>query len=267
MPKKKRPVRYTGQHFTIDKHLITDTISQIQINPNDTIIDIGAGKGFITVHLVKSSNKVIAVENDYKLYKHLRKRFIENKNIHIVREDFRKYIVPKIPFKVVSNIPFGITSDIFKILMFKNAAFFQEGAIILQLEPARKLFTKKVYNPFVIFYHTFFDLRIMYEISPESFLPPPTVKSVLLKITKKQPAFDVNYKEKYLCFISYMLKRPHLPTRTALKKVFRKNQVRELAEKFNIDLNAEIVCLETPQWVNCFLEMLEVVPEKYHPKN
>ena len=49
MTKKKLPVRFTGQHFTIDKVLIKDAIRQANISNQDTVLDIGAGKGFLTV--------------------------------------------------------------------------------------------------------------------------------------------------------------------------------------------------------------------------
>ena len=48
MTKKKLPVRFTGQHFTIDKVLIKDAIRQANISNQDTVLDIGAGKGFLT---------------------------------------------------------------------------------------------------------------------------------------------------------------------------------------------------------------------------
>ena len=55
MTKKKLPVRFTGQHFTIDKVLIKDAIRQANISTQDTVLDIGAGKGFLTVHLLKKA--------------------------------------------------------------------------------------------------------------------------------------------------------------------------------------------------------------------
>lgn len=45
MIKNKLPVRFTGQHFTIDKVLIADAIKIAKINETDTVLDIGAGKG------------------------------------------------------------------------------------------------------------------------------------------------------------------------------------------------------------------------------
>lgn len=265
MTKKKLPVRFTGQHFTIDKVLIKDAIRQANISNQDTVLDIGAGKGFFTVHLLKIANNVVAIENDTALVEHLRKLFSDARNVQVVGCDFRNFAVPKFPFKVVSNIPYGITSDIFKILMFESLGNFLGGSIVLQLEPTQKLFSRKLYNPYTVFYHTFFDLKLVYEVGPESFFPPPTVKSALLNIKRKHLFFDFKFKAKYLAFISCLLEKPDLSVKTALKSIFRKSQVRSISEKFGLNLNAQIVCLSPSQWLNCFLEMLEVVPEKFHP--
>jgi 23S rRNA (adenine-N6)-dimethyltransferase len=265
MTKNKKPVRFSGQHFTIDKVLIKDAIKQANLTQQDTVLDIGAGKGFLTVHLLDSVNKIIAVEKDINLIKYLCKRFSNTQRVQIVGCDFRKFTIPNYPFKVVSNIPYRITSEIFKILMFDNINNFLGGSIVLQLEPAQKLFSSRIHNPITIFYHTFFDLKLLYEVSPDSFLPPPTVKSALLKIERKQPSFDFELKVKYLNFISFLLQKPDLLVNTALKSLFRKNQVRIISQKFGINLNTKIVCLTPIQWKNCFLEMLKVVPEKYHP--
>ncbi len=116
-----------------------------------------------------------------------------------------------------------------------------------------------------VLYHTYYDLKFLYEINPESFLPPPTVKSALLRIERKQISLDIGLKVKYLNFVSYMLQKPDLTVKTAMKSIFRKKQVRSISENFGVDLNSKIVCLTPNQWKNCFLEMLEVVPEKFHP--
>lgn len=112
MIKNKLPVRYTGQHFTIDKVLIDDAIKIAKINESDTVIDIGAGKGFLTVHLVRQCTNLIAIENDKSLLSILKNKFSNNTNVKIIDCDFRCYTIPKRNFKVVSNIPFRITSEI-----------------------------------------------------------------------------------------------------------------------------------------------------------
>ena len=105
----------------------------------------------------------------------------------------------------------------------------------------------------------------MYEISQESFLPPPKVKSSLLRIERRKMHIGYELKGKYLKFITCLLHKPDLPVRTVLKTLFRKNQVRGISEKYGINLNCQIVSLSANQWKCCFMEMLDKVPEKYHP--
>ena len=57
MIKNKLPVRYTGQHFTIDKVLIDDAIKIAKINESDTVIDIGAGKRIFDCSFSSSMHK------------------------------------------------------------------------------------------------------------------------------------------------------------------------------------------------------------------
>lgn len=98
MIKNKLPVRFTGQHFTIDKVLIADAIKIAKINETDTVLDIGAGKGFITVHLVRQCKNLIAIENDKSLLCILKNKFANNYNVKIIDCDFRGYTIPKKKF-------------------------------------------------------------------------------------------------------------------------------------------------------------------------
>ncbi|MDR1984566.1 MAG: 23S ribosomal RNA methyltransferase Erm [Prevotellaceae bacterium] len=265
MTKNKLPVRFTGQHFTIDNALIVDAIRITEIKKHDIVLDIGAGKGFLTVHLARQCNNVVAIENDKFLLDFLRKKFSKKSNVKIIDADFRNYTIPNIGFKVVSSIPYGITSCVLKSLMFDNVANFMGGSLIMQFEPVQKLFSEKIFNPYIIFYHTFFDLTLMYEVAPKSFMPPPKVKSALLRIAKKEPPISAKLKEKYLNFLFYMLQKPDLPVKTVLKKLFRKNQVREISENYGISLNCQVVNMSASQWSACFLEMLDKIPERHHP--
>lgn len=265
MTKSRLPVRYTGQHFTIDKALIEDAIIQSAIGTSDIVLDIGAGKGFITGHLTRKAGMVIAIENDARLVKHLQERFRQVLNIRVVGCDFRSFHITEPAFKVVSNIPYGITSQIFRMLMYHHAERFQGGSIILQLEPARKLFAKEIHNPYAIVYHTFFNLELLYEINPGSFLPPPTVQSAMLKIERKAGMVAFPQRVKYLHFVSFLLQKPDLPVRTAFKQLFRKSQLKEISEKHGIPMEPKVGCLSASQWEACFIEMLKMVPEKFHP--
>jgi 23S rRNA (adenine-N6)-dimethyltransferase len=68
--------------------------------------------------------------------------------------DFTPY--QKEILKLCLIYPFRITSEILKSLMFDSVEHFMGGSLIMQLEPVQKLFSKKVFNPYIVFYHTFF---------------------------------------------------------------------------------------------------------------
>lgn len=259
------PVRFTGQHFTVDTILIKDAIHLADIQKDDVVLDIGAGSGFLTVHLIKHSENVIAIENDHRLVWKLQSRFKKNKNVIIAGIDYRKFLVPQQKFKVVSNIPYGITSEILKSLMYDNFELFSQGCLIVQLERAQKLVTQKYFNPYLIFYHNFFKLELIYEINPTSFMPPPTVKSALLKITKKRciEKIGVEQKEKYFDFLHFMMKHPDLPVRTVLKKIFRKQQIRMFVKTYNVTLDKPVYTMSADNFFRCFVSMLEMAPIKY----
>lgn len=265
MKKNKLPVRFTGQHFTIDQVLVDHAIKIAEIKESDTVLDIGAGKGFITSPLLHQCSCVIAIERDRFLQGILRKKFATKPNVKIVSDDFRNYLIPKRPFKVVSNIPYGITAHILKSLMFDYAEYFQGGALVMQLESAQKLFAKKIHNPYTVFYHTFFALKLIYEVKPESFMPPPKVNSALLALQRKESPIAAALKDKYLRFLFGMLQKPDMPARTVLKQVFRKKQIAKLVLKYDVQADYPIVHMSVVQWSACFLEMLDKVPKRFHP--
>ncbi len=265
MKKLKRPVRFTGQHFTVDTVLIADAIKTANIQPHDTVFDIGAGKGSLTIHLARCCKEVVAIENDRQLLEILRSRFARYHHIKIIGADFRNYKIPDKHFKVVSNIPYRITANILNSLMFEKVDFFLGGSIIMQKEAAQKFFSKKMSNPYMVFYHTFFDFQLICEIGPKSFLPPPGVRSALLKIQRKQSIVPTAQKTSYIYFLLKMLQKPEVSVKTALKSIFRKRQMNALITKYGIDLNNVVTALSATQWSACFMEMLKKVPEKYHP--
>ena len=266
MKKQRVPIRFTGQHFTIDTPLIEDAIYLADIQKEDLVMDIGAGHGFISNLLIQHADNVLSLENDALLAAELKSRFKFYKTIDIIETDFRNFIIPQKSFKVVSNIPFSITSYILKSLMFTHCEYFTQGCLIMQFESAQKLVRQKFFNSYIVFYHTFYNLEFMYEVSPNSFSPPPKVRSALLKMDKKN-CKSINYemKDSYLDFLNFMLKFPDLPVRTALKKIFRKQQVREISKLHNVKLEKPVYEMSAQEFWACFKKMKKIVPSKLHP--
>lgn len=89
------------------------------IRPGDLVVDVGAGHGSITAHLIDVGARVIAVELHSERAGRLRRRF--GSSIVVVEADAADLRLPRQPFKVVANPPFGITTALLRRLLGRNS--------------------------------------------------------------------------------------------------------------------------------------------------
>jgi 23S rRNA (adenine-N6)-dimethyltransferase len=89
------------------------------IRPGDLVLDVGAGGGSITAHLLATGARVIAVELHPVRARRLRQRF--GSSIVVVQTDAADLRLPRHPFKVVANPPFGITTALLRRLLGPNS--------------------------------------------------------------------------------------------------------------------------------------------------
>lgn len=265
MTRTKIPVRFTGQHFTIDRDLIQKAIKFADLKPHDTVLDIGAGKGFITVHLIHHAREIIAVEKDRELVRHLKYKFTKCPKVAVCHTDFLDFRLPVHPFKVVSNIPFGITAEILRKLLLENQRYFLGGTIIMSRDTARKLISPRIFNPLVAYYRTFYSIRLLQEIGPESFIPPPTVTSALVSFERRQIITEDFTPSGYLHFLNFVLENPGVSMRQVLKKILRKTQIRACCQRFGLNAETLVEDAHPLSWKIFYEEMKKSVPSRYWP--
>ena len=104
--KKFRAKKRLGQNFLIDGNCIEKIIEVSDIQPSDTVLEIGAGLGFVTRELVQRAKRVIAVELDKDMVKELEK--LEAPNLEIINQDILKTDISQFgsDIKIVANIPY-----------------------------------------------------------------------------------------------------------------------------------------------------------------
>lgn len=241
-------------------------IDHAEIHQNDMVLDIGAGKGALTLPLSRLSKRVIAVERDEQLAGRLKKTFSKQENVKILGMDIRNMPLPGNPFKVVSNIPYSITTDVFGKLMDSPETNFQGGTVIIEMGAAKRITQKHSSNPRVAGWNTWHELKIIRRVSRSAFHPPPTVNSALIKITRrKNLKIEQHRFYDYIAFLSSLLQNPGQPAKQALRSVFTKTQVKRIMKDAKIGRNALIKDLTIPQWVHCFNVMAELIPRRAQP--
>jgi 23S rRNA (adenine-N6)-dimethyltransferase len=195
-----------SQNFLINKSLVSKLIGNSSIVKEDVVYEIGAGTGIITDELIKKCQKVVAFELENNLYQKLNSKYKNEKRIKLFNKNFLDYSLPVEIYKVFSNIPFNITSDIIKKLtLSENCPI--DAFLVVQKEAAYKFIGKpfiKGNSQIAILIKPWFNLEIIHNFNKSDFLPKPNIDIVLLRIVKKDKP-DIEYKQKnlYQDFVSY----------------------------------------------------------------
>ncbi len=201
-----RTKKRLGQNFLINGEVIQDIISYANIQPEDTIIEIGPGVGFVTEQLVKYAKRVIAIELDEEAIKELKK--LNAPNLEIIHNDILKTDISSLcdeKVKVVANIPYYITSPIIAHLLGevddltnKNRAKIKDIILMVQEEVARRITATeksqgKQYGLLTILSQFWADVEILRLVGRKSFFPAPKVNSALVKlIVKDKPRLELS---------------------------------------------------------------------------
>jgi len=198
--KKFLPSKKMGQNFLSDINVIHNIIDlSPDLSKFDAVIEIGPGLGAITELLVKKTNNLICIELDKRLYSDLKSKFKNNKNIHIINDDFLEVDLNQLckNYKnvlVFANIPYSITTPIVvKSLSFNKIKTLY---IMVQKEVADKWIYSKTSNrnasTNIINYY--FDVEKVLHIKNTCFVPAPKVDSAMVLLNKKtNEEYDVNF--------------------------------------------------------------------------
>jgi len=191
---KKHNIRLTkqlGQNFLTDINIIRKIVDAAEINSDDFVIEIGPGIGALTVALAGRAGKVAAVEIDRKLLPALSETTCDFRNVSIINEDILKTDLYSLiagwnkTVKVVSNLPYYITTPV--IMKFLENEFPAERMVfMIQKEVALRMTAKpgsKDYGALSVGTQTAGDIKLLFNVSRQCFIPKPEVDSVVIRIT------------------------------------------------------------------------------------
>lgn len=99
----------------LDRRWAARLVALAGVSPSDLVLDVGAGRGAITTELVRAGAHVVAIELHEQRVALLRERF-EGSRVTVVRADASDLRLPRRPYKVVANPPFGVTTALLRRL-------------------------------------------------------------------------------------------------------------------------------------------------------
>lgn len=199
-----RPSKKLGQSFLKEPHLMDKLIDALELYPDEDVLEIGCGFGFMTHKIAQHALGVAAVEKDEKLIAIAQREYASQKNIRFIHGDFLKLDLPALvkdyhlPMKLIGNIPYNISSQILFHLA-ENHFLFSAGVLTLQKEVAARLTAKvgtKDYGILTIFLGIQAQCQKLFDIEPGSFIPAPQVTSTALRLSFLKPPPHVIHNRK-----------------------------------------------------------------------
>ncbi len=187
-----RPKKTLGQNFLVHTHQARRIVDALELGGDDTVVEIGAGLGALTVLLAGPARRVLALERDPALARFLQEEiFPETPEVEVLCQDVLKFDFLALsrevgqPLAVVGNLPYQITSPLLFKLMAERAAI-SRAVLMMQQEVGARLLAKpatKDYGILSVLLRYHFAIQRLFSLGPANFFPPPQVDSVVLRLT------------------------------------------------------------------------------------
>ena len=184
-----KPRKRLGQNFLIHENIIASIVQLLDVAPQDEIVEIGPGLGFLTRRLVATAKRVWAVEIDPVLVNRLKGsslgshpafQLIHDDILHVSPEEF----LPRHKVKLVGNLPYNISTPVL-FRLFDWRQHFSSLVLMVQKEVADRMASvpgTKAYGTLSVWCQVHGRIVEKITVSPEAFFPKPKVRSTVLKI-------------------------------------------------------------------------------------
>lgn len=180
-----------GQVFLKDRRIAGRILRALRLDPENAVLEIGAGPGNMTSLLAEQAAQVWAVEIDPNLSAGLREKFAENPRVEVLEADILELPLDRLvdragrqPIKVFGNLPYYITSPCL-LHLFRYYAWIEEIVVMVQREVAERIVAapgSPAYGLLSVTCQYYTQPTMLFSISPQSFRPQPKVHSALLRM-------------------------------------------------------------------------------------
>lgn len=184
-----RPDKRLGQNFLIDKNIRDKIVDALSLEGDETLVEIGAGFGVMTMALAERCGRLVAVEKDPRVLEIMGPFFAQKNNIHTLHADFLDVDICALAGEngrvtVFGNIPYYISTPVIEKVISQRRCV-DSACIMIQEELADRIVSppgSREYGSISCFVQFYTRPRKLFKIRKNSFYPKPQVDSCMLKL-------------------------------------------------------------------------------------
>ncbi len=187
-----RPRKKLGQHFLVDPSTAEMIVRRCQITSKDTVMEIGAGLGALTIPVAKIAGRVYAVETDSQLTPLLKNELLVHKltNVEIIEKNILSVDIHSLAKKmdhrliVMGNLPYNISSQVL-IQLLEARQHVNRAILMFQKELARRITASpgnKDYGRLTVMLSYCAEIKSIATIAASLFYPPPKLDSEVVEV-------------------------------------------------------------------------------------
>ena len=187
------PVRKSlGQHFLSDPRILERIADALKLAPDETVVEIGAGRGALTAVLRDRAARVIAIELDRQLAALLRERFAADARVTVLEADVLDIALGRAAdgdFALIGNVPYYITTPILFHALERPRP--RRAVFLVQREVADRLVAppgSRDYGALSVNVQAVAAVEKLFKVPAGAFQPPPSVESAVVRITPRTDA-------------------------------------------------------------------------------
>ena len=266
-----------GQHFLIDKEALEVIVASAELTKSDYVVEVGPGFGVLTMPLSEMAGRVLAIETDKRVLEILKAMGSGLTNLEILPASILKldshYLYAKFKawakakggrahYKMVSNLPYYITSHIIKLFL-EDSQRPEVMSVMVQKEVAERIAAEPGEMSVLSVSVQIFGHPEIVRIVPRSaFWPQPEVDSAILKITtyKKSP-YEISDFKKFFRVVKagFGERRKQIHNSLAGGLRLEDNVVHKVLRASKIEPTWRAQDLSIEQWVTLYHKFSEVM--------
>jgi len=217
----QRARRAPDRHLLRSSELARSIVDDACVPAGALVLDLGAGTGRLTRELARTNARVVAVEVDALYAETLRRRFAADSRVAVVEADALRVPLPREPFRVVANLPFGRTTAILRRLLDAETPL-EQADVIVEWDLARKRAAVWPSTALGVCWGARHELTVVRRLPRSCFEPPPSVDAGVLRIVpRRRPLIQQQDARRFDAFVREGFERG-LPRTPALKRQARR---------------------------------------------